>query len=271
MCTSCGCGTELASDHHHHDHEAHDHDHGHGAPHHHHHQHDERPARTVRIERDLLAKNERIAGETRRAAADRQVALFNLIGSPGAGKTALLEATIRRLRTHVPLAVLEGDQATDRDAKRIESAGCRVVQINTGAGCHLDASMIEAGLRGVAPPRSSIVFVENVGNLVCPALFDLGEHAKLVIMSVTEGEDKPLKYPHVFRAAEMMVLTKTDLLPHLAFDADRCVAYARQVNPRLRVIRLSATSGHGVDDFCGWVRAEASRAWGEPREQAPGT
>ena len=267
MCTSCGCGDEVASDHHHHDQEAHDHDHG--APHHHHHQHPDRAARTVRIERDLLAKNTRIARETRRAAADRQIALFNLIGSPGAGKTALLEATIRRLRVHVPLAVLEGDQATDRDAKRIESAGCRVVQINTGAGCHLDASMIEAGLRGIAPPRSSIVFVENVGNLVCPALFDLGELAKIVVMSVTEGEDKPLKYPHVFRAAEMMVLTKTDLLPHLAFDADRCVAYARQVNPRLQVIRLSATRGDSVDAFCGWVQAEALRAWtGSPEATA---
>jgi hydrogenase nickel incorporation protein HypB len=243
MCTTCGCGDE---------HVAHDRDHIH--------EH-ERAPRTVRIERELLAKNKLIAGATRRAAADRQVAIFNLIGAPGAGKTALLEATIRRLRAHVPLAVLEGDQATDRDAKRIENAGCRVVQINTGAGCHLDASMIEAGLRGIAPPRSSIVFVENVGNLVCPALFDLGELAKMVVMSVTEGEDKPLKYPHVFRAAAMMVLTKTDLLPHLAFDADRCVGYARQVNPRLQVIRLSATRGDGVDDFCGWVQAEALQAW----------
>jgi hydrogenase nickel incorporation protein HypB len=258
MCTTCGCGTDLAPDHHHHDHEAHDHDHG--APHHHHH-HDDRATRTIRIERDLLAKNERLAREIRLSTQRRKIALFNLIGSPGAGKTALLEATIRRLRAHVPLAVLEGDQATDRDAKRIENAGCRVVQINTGAGCHLDASMINAGLHGIAPPRSSIVFVENVGNLVCPALFDLGELAKIVVMSVTEGEDKPLKYPHVFRAAELMVLTKTDLLPHLDFDADRCVGYARQVNPQLQVIRLSATRGDRVDDFCGWIQAESSRSW----------
>ena len=261
MCTTCGCGTDDrdSDHHHHHEHGAHDHGHDHD------HVHDG-PMRTLRIERDLLAKNQRIAGQIRLASQGRQVALFNLIGSPGAGKTALLEATIRRLRAHVPLAVLEGDQATDRDAKRIENAGCRVVQINTGAGCHLDASMIEAGLRGIAPPRASIVFVENVGNLVCPALFDLGELAKVVVLSVTEGEDKPLKYPHVFRAAEMMVLTKTDLLPHLDFDADRCVAYARQVNPRLDVIRLSATRGHGVDDFCGWVQAEASRAWSRAPE-----
>jgi hydrogenase nickel incorporation protein HypB len=265
MCTSCGCGASPDP----HDHEAHDHDHdhdhdnghGHGANHHHHHAAEPSAARTVRVERDLLAKNQRIAREIRRQAADRRIALFNLIGSPGAGKTALLEATIRRLRAHVPLAVLEGDQATDRDAKRIENAGCRVIQINTGAGCHLDASMIDIGLQGIAPARESIVFVENVGNLVCPALFDLGELAKVVVLSVTEGEDKPLKYPHVFRAAQLMVLTKTDLLPHLAFDADRCVEYARQVNPRLQVIRLSAVRGDGVDDFCAWLRANAARVW----------
>jgi hydrogenase nickel incorporation protein HypB len=254
MCTTCGCGAGVV---HHGDHDHHDGDHHHD--HHHDHRHEE--ARTVRIERDLLAKNERLAAVNRRAVATAGVAVFNVIGSPGAGKTALLESIIRRVRTAVPLAVLEGDQATDRDARRIESAGCRVRQINTGAGCHLDASMVDEGLTALAPPRGSIVFVENVGNLVCPALFDLGELAKIVVMSVTEGEDKPIKYPHVFRASSLMVLTKTDLLPHVPFDADRCVAFAREVNPKIEVLRVSALHEDGIDDVCGWVRARAVEVW----------
>jgi hydrogenase nickel incorporation protein HypB len=261
MCTTCGCGTGddvdvLAHGHghghdHHHEHEhGHDHAHGHG------HDHDH-ATRTVRFERELLAKNQRLAEQNRRALADARISVFNLIGSPGAGKTALLEATIARLRDDVSLSVLEGDQATDRDARRIEKAGGRVLQINTDAGCHLDASMIAEGLRVVGPARSSVVFVENVGNLVCPALFDLGERAKVVVMSVTEGEDKPLKYPHVFRAASLFVLTKTDLLPHLEVDADRCVAYAREINPKLEVMRVSALRGDGLDAWCDYVRREA--------------
>ncbi len=212
------------------------------------------------MERDLLAKNERLAEENRRALAEAGIAVFNLIGAPGAGKTSLLESVVRRLNREIPLAVLEGDQATDRDAKRIERAGGRVVQINTGAGCHLDASMISAGLRGVAPSAPRIVLVENVGNLVCPALFDLGERAKIVVMSVTEGEDKPLKYPHVFRAASLFVVTKTDLLPHVDFDVDACVRHARSVNARLDVMRVSAKRDEGVDAFCAFLRDEAAHA-----------
>lgn len=256
MCTTCGC---EAGDHHDHDH-AHGHDHTHGHEHEHGHAH-----RTLRVERDLLAKNDGLAAVNRRRLTESRIALFNMIGSPGAGKTALLEATIRRLRAQVSLAVLEGDQATDRDAARIAGAGCSVRQINTGAGCHLDASMVSQGLDALAPPQSSVVFVENVGNLVCPALFDLGERAKIVVMSVTEGEDKPVKYPHVFRAADLMVLTKMDLLPHVAVDVPRCIAFAREVNPRIEVLRVSATRGEGIDAFCSWIRAESARAWTQAR------
>jgi hydrogenase nickel incorporation protein HypB len=251
VCTTCGCGSAE-----------HDHDHHHHAGHHHDHRHeDQEAARTVRFERELLAKNAALAAANRRAAERDRITILNLIGSPGAGKTALLEALARSLRGDLTIAVLEGDQATDLDAKRIERAGCPVVQINTGAGCHLDASMIARGLASLAPPRGSVVLVENVGNLVCPALFDLGERAKVVVMSVTEGEDKPLKYPHVFRAARLLVVTKIDLLPHLAFDEARCLAHARAVaGPGLDVIRTSAVDGAGIAELALWIRHQAARA-----------
>ena len=174
----------------------------------------------ISIEADLLAKNDRLAREVRGRLDRAGIIALNLIGAPGAGKTTLLVETIRAL-PDLAVAVLEGDQATDHDARRIAATGCPVVQINTGSGCHLDATMIDRGLEALAPPRRSLLFVENVGNLVCPARVDVGEHAKVVVMSVTEGEDKPLKYPHVFEAAEVMVLTKTDLLPHLEIRRDR--------------------------------------------------
>lgn len=211
--------------------------------------------RTVRFQRELLAKNDAVAAATRRRLAGLGVRMFNLIGAPGAGKTAVLEATIRRLSGRVPLAVIEGDQATELDAERIRRAGCHALQINTGAGCHLDAEMVIEGVRAIAPSPSSIVFVENVGNLVCPALFDIGEQSKVVVMSVTEGEDKPLKYARAFRAADVLLLTKVDLLPHVAFDLERCVAHAVSVNPQLATIPLSATEGTGIDDWCAWIES----------------
>jgi hydrogenase nickel incorporation protein HypB len=241
MCATCGC----SGDHHHH----HDHDH--------HHEHEADRARVVKFERDLLAKNAHLAEHNRAALAAQNVAVFNLIGSPGAGKTALLEAAVKRLASDVDVAVLEGDQATDNDARRIEQAGCRALQINTGTGCHLDAAMIAAALRKVAPAKDSVVFVENVGNLVCPALFDLGERAKVVVMSVTEGEDKPVKYPHIFRAADLFVLTKIDLQPLVQLDEQRCFSFAREVNPRIQTLRVSARTGQGMDSFCGWIRGRA--------------
>jgi hydrogenase nickel incorporation protein HypB len=184
----------------------------------------------------------------------RNVLALNLVSSPGSGKTTLLERTIRDLGGELPLAVIEGDQATANDAERIRATGCKVVQINTGTGCHLDAAMVGRGLKQLDPPAGSVVLIENVGNLVCPALFDLGERAKVVVVSVTEGEDKPVKYPHMFRASEVMLLNKIDLLPHVNFDVEKCVGYARQVNPRLKVLQVSATRGDGLADWYDWVR-----------------
>ncbi len=171
----------------------------------------------------------------------------NLMSSPGSGKTTLLERTVRDLGAQLPIGVLEGDQETRLDAERIGATGVPAVQINTGAGCHLDADMVDAGLRALAPEPGALVFVENVGNLVCPALFDLGERARVVIMSVTEGADKPLKYPHMFRTADLMLVNKVDLLPYVDFDVARCVDYARRARPDVPVIEISATRGDGLE------------------------
>lgn len=226
----------------------------------HRHQHgNEAPAQTVALEREILAKNDQWAARNRVRLEKRRILALNLIGSPGAGKTTLLETLLGRLASDVSVAVIEGDQATHNDAARIRATGCPVVQINTGAGCHLDAQMVEDALEALEPAPGSVLFIENVGNLVCPALFDLGERAKAVVLSVTEGEDKPLKYPHVFGAADLLFVTKVDLLPHLDFDLDACLAYARRVNPRLRVFMVSARWGQGMDDLCGWIRSEVAR------------
>lgn len=276
MCSTCGCSdsakatvTDLdrspahAHPHEHshpHDHDhAHDHSHPHDHDHAHDHDHDHpqvdaRPSgRTVLIEQDVLAKNNLIAERNRGWLEGRGIVALNLMSSPGSGKTTLLERTIRDLDGRFPLSVIEGDQETARDAERIRAAGGRVVQINTGSGCHLDAEMIARSLRALEPPMGSLLAIENVGNLVCPALFDLGERCKVVITSVTEGEDKPLKYPHMFRAAHVMIMNKIDLLPHLTFDAEACVAAARKVNPALQVLRVSATRGDGLDAWYGWL------------------
>jgi hydrogenase nickel incorporation protein HypB len=273
MCATCGCSDDAAhrvhdgaAEPHQHDHAGHAHSHAHAHAHAHAHGHDhvhphgdeaaESPrTRTLRLEQDVLAKNNLLAERNRGWFAGRGVLALNLMSSPGAGKTTLLERTIRELGSEMPIAVIEGDQATQRDAERIRAAGSRVVQITTGTGCHLDAEMIARGLRALAPPAGALLMIENVGNLVCPALFDLGEHAKVVITSVTEGEDKPLKYPHMFRAADLMLLNKVDLLPHVNFDVDRCVTYARQVNPQLRIVQTSATRGDGLATWYDWLRA----------------
>jgi hydrogenase nickel incorporation protein HypB len=182
------------------------------------------------------------------------VTAVNLMSSPGAGKTTLLERTISDLRRELPLSVIEGDQQTSNDAQRILAAGSKVVQINTGAGCHLDASMVARGLEQLDPPRDSMVIIENVGNLVCPALFDLGEVAKVVIISVTEGDDKPIKYPHIIRASQVLILNKIDLLPHVHFDVAKCISLARQVNPKIEILPLSATRGDNMKDWYRWLR-----------------
>lgn len=216
-------------------------------------------SKIVPVETDLLAKNDRMARALRERFARERIVVLNLVGTPGAGKTTLLEHTVRTLGP-VRLSVIEGDQATDRDARRIAATGCSVTQINTGAGCHLDASMIERGLALLSPPPDSTLLVENVGNLVCPALFDLGERAKVVVMSITEGTDKPLKYPHMFRAASAMVMTKMDLAPHLDIDPTELVTNARQINPMLHVFPVAATRGLGMAEWCGWIRQLGARA-----------
>ena len=249
---------------HDHDHQhghAHDHDHPHGHEHAHEHDHAAPAAlhaqvhgRTITLEADILAKNQLLAERNRGWLAGRDILALNLVSSPGSGKTSLLERTIREVGAELSISVVEGDQATLNDARRIRTAGAPAVQINTGSGCHLDADMLARGLAQLKPPPGSVVMVENVGNLVCPALFDLGEHAKVVILSVTEGEDKPAKYPHMFKAASLMLLNKVDLLPHLRFDVQRCIAYAREVNPGIKVLQVSAQSGEGMQAWYAWLR-----------------
>jgi hydrogenase nickel incorporation protein HypB len=207
----------------------------------------------VRLEREILERNASYARANRAWLAARQVTAINLVGAPGAGKTALLEATLKVLADRIAVFVVEGDQETDHDAARVRAAGACAVQLNTGTGCHLDAHSVGHAIRDLDPPPRSLLVIENVGNLVCPALFDLGERAKAVVLSVTEGEDKPAKYPPMFRASEVLLLNKVDLLPHLAFDIDRCVAYALKANPGQRVIQISATTGQGVGAWCDWL------------------
>ncbi len=285
MCTTCGCGdgeTRIegedlhahehvhadgtrhvhSHDHQHHDHgHSHDgHDHGHRWKPAHSHAAGVAPGRMVQIEQDILAKNDAYARENREQLAERGIFALNLVSSPGSGKTTLLCKTIEALRGKTPVAVVEGDQQTSQDAERIRATGAPAIQINTGKGCHLDAHMVGHALGKLELPDDSLLMIENVGNLVCPAAFDLGEAHKVVILSVTEGEDKPIKYPDMFRAAKLMLLNKCDLLPHLTFDVERAIEFARRVNPGIEVIRTSATSGEGMDDWLAWIEAGAAKA-----------
>ena len=224
----------------------------------------------VRIEQDILGKNDRFADDNRRWLAGRGIFALNLVSSPGSGKTTLLCKTIEILSSRVQVAVIEGDQQTEFDAERIRATGAPALQINTGKGCHLDAAMVGQALQRLAPVDDSLLLIENVGNLVCPSAFDLGEAHKVVILSVTEGEDKPLKYPDMFAAADVMLLNKIDLLPHLRFDADRAVEFALRVNPRLKVFRVSATTGEGFDGWLAWIEAGLAAAAGARTEQRQG-
>lgn len=275
MCTVCGCGEgETRIEGHDHEHlHAHDHEHEHVHHHHHgtqgadHHHHDygQGPAhahapglsqaRMVQIETDILAKNNQYAAANRRYFTEHGILALNLVSSPGSGKTTLLTRTIEALKARLSLAVIEGDQQTAHDAERIRATGVPALQINTGKGCHLDGHMVGHALQSLQPQDGGVLFIENVGNLVCPAAFDLGEAHKVAILSVTEGEDKPLKYPDMFHAADLMILNKTDLLPYLSFDVDRCIGYASRVNPRIKVLQLSATGGQGLDAWCQWILA----------------
>lgn len=246
MCSTCGCGTDEVRV------EDEQHAHGHGHPHPH--PGDSTRTHTLDLQERILGKNDALADRTRHWLAARGIAAVNLMSSPGAGKTSLLERTVREGAVGCPISVLEGDQETTLDAQRIRDAGARAVQINTGSGCHLDASMVERGLRSLEPPADSLVVLENVGNLVCPALFDLGERAKVVIISVTEGQDKPRKYPQMFAAADLVLINKTDLLPYVDFDVERCAREARLLNPAVQVLPVSVRDGHHLDTWYAWLR-----------------
>lgn len=276
MCTVCGCGagetrvegSEKATaggGHHHHGHDHHHHDHGHSG-HHHHYGEGEAGAsvpgmsqsRMIQLEQDILSKNNAYADANRRMFADRGILALNLVSSPGSGKTTLLVETLTKISETRQCYVIEGDQQTANDADRIRATGVPALQINTGKGCHLDGHMVGHALEHLTPEDGSCVFIENVGNLVCPAAFDLGEAHKVAILSVTEGEDKPLKYPDMFAASDLMLLNKTDLLPHLDFDVEAAIANARKINPRIKVLNVSARTGEGLDDWVSWI--EAARA-----------
>ena len=301
MCTVCGCGqgeTRIEGDHehehrhddgtvhshaHHHDGE-HAHTHSHGvpqapggfsyAPRHPHHGHEHAhapglaPGRMVQIEQDILAKNNGYASANRRQWKARGLFAINLVSSPGSGKTTLLVESIKRLAGRHPLAVIEGDQQTSNDAERIRATGAQAIQVNTGKGCHLDAHMVGHAFERLDLAQGGLLLIENVGNLVCPAEFDLGEAHKVVILSVTEGEDKPLKYPNMFAASDLMLLTKTDLLPHLTFDVAKCIEYARRVNPKIAVLQVSAKSGEGMDEWLAWLEQGVAGAASTPRNGA---
>ncbi|WP_026167064.1 hydrogenase nickel incorporation protein HypB [Novosphingobium nitrogenifigens] len=287
MCTVCGCsdgGARLESGHHHHGHDHH-HDHHHDHPHdhdHHHHDHGHHhhdgddldygagpagvsvpgmsQARLIRLEADILGKNARYAAANRDRFTAQGILALNLVSSPGSGKTTLLCRTLEMIGAEFPVAVIEGDQQTSQDADRIRATGAPAIQINTGKGCHLDGHMVGHALDHLVPAEGSVLFIENVGNLVCPAAFDLGEGARVAILSVTEGEDKPLKYPDMFASADLVLVNKIDLLPYLDFDVDAAIANARRVNPRLRVLKVSARSGEGMTQWLDWLRAARAMA-----------
>ncbi|WP_024299644.1 hydrogenase nickel incorporation protein HypB [Methylomicrobium lacus] len=228
---------------------------------HHHHQHDhshDEPdaGRLVRIEQELLGKNNAYAMQNRAYFKEHNIFVLNLVSSPGAGKTTLLVETIKTLKDRIPIAVIEGDQQTEHDADRIRATGTPAVQINTGRACHLDAHGIGHAVMDLGAQDNSLLAIENVGNLVCPSSFDLGEAHKVVVLSVTEGDDKPLKYPDMFHAADLMLINKTDLLPYVDFDIERCIDYARRVNPDIQIIRLSSTQGENFSAWTDWLLAQ---------------
>lgn len=212
--------------------------------------------RMLEVEINVLDKNNQLAARNRARFAAQEQLVLNLVSSPGSGKTTLLTETLLRLKDKVSCAVIEGDQQTVNDAARIRATGTPAIQVNTGKGCHLDAQMIADAAPRLPLEKNGILFIENVGNLVCPASFDLGERCKVAVLSVTEGEDKPLKYPHMFAAASLMLLNKVDLLPYLNFDVEQCIAAAREVNPEIEIMLISATSGEGMETWLTWLEAQ---------------
>ena len=251
MCTICGCESAQA---HHPDKPGHDH------VHHHPHTGASMHTRVLQLEQDILAGNNHVAEHVREHLATQHTLALNLVSSPGSGKTTLLVETVSRLKELRPVAVIEGDQQTSLDAERIRATGVPAVQINTGKGCHLDARMVHDALHDLPPLPHGVLMIENVGNLVCPAGFDLGEQTKVLVFSVTEGEDKPLKYPDMFQAASLILLAKCDLLPHLRFDMARALACIRQVNPDATILTLSSTSGEGFEAWMDWIEQQCAKA-----------
>lgn len=247
MCGTCGCGMP-------------DHHHGHHHEHHHHHRHDETESRRVSVEIDLLDKNRAFAAENRAWFDLHNIFTLNMVSSPGSGKTTLLAEMIRAQSGKFEVSVIEGDQQTSLDAERIAAAGARAHQINTGNMCHLDAHMIGHAVQHLEPAEDSILVIENVGNLICPAAFDLGEHCRVALISVTEGEDKPLKYPQMFETSQVVIINKCDLLPYLSFDLERCRDNIRRINPSAVIFELSATTGDGMCEWLQWLEQQrASR------------
>lgn len=275
MCTTCGCGSDengtrvidLKEEHHHHDHHAHDHshdhdhshehghhhDHSHDHDHHHHHDHDHQH-RVIELERDILHQNDLAAARNRGYFEAKKITAINLVSSPGSGKTSFLERTLSDLKSEIDFQVIEGDQQTLNDAKRIEAIQVPVIQINTGKGCHLDGDMVQKALKKLDPKDGSVLMIENVGNLVCPSMFDLGEELRIVIISTTEGDDKPIKYPDMFHGSQVCVINKIDLLPYVNFDVDRAKQYALQLNPEMIFFELSATTGEGMEQWYEYLK-----------------
>ena len=280
MCDTCGCSEEgefkihdLNNDYKHDHSHKHDHDHGHHNHDHHHedghthdhdhdhshqhgsgsHSHDHSNQKVITLNMDILSENNKLAQLNRRFFEGRKVLCLNLVSSPGSGKTTILEKTIKALIKNNKIAVIEGDQQTLLDAERIEKSGAPAIQINTGSGCHLDARMVELALQKLEVEFGSMLFIENVGNLVCPAMFDLGEFKRVVVISTTEGEDKPLKYPYMFQSSHLCLINKSDLLPYVDFDTEKAIKYARSLNPDLEFILLSAKTGEGMEEWYEWL------------------
>jgi hydrogenase nickel incorporation protein HypB len=248
MCATCGCDTgatiTMHAPGHQHDHTDHPHDHSH--------------KKLVDVEQDILHENNLLAERNRGYFDAKNILALNLVSSPGSGKTSLLERTLTDLKGQLNFAVIEGDQQTTNDADRIHATGTKVVQINTGKGCHLDAHMVLHAVQGMKPAQDSVLFIENVGNLVCPAMFDLGEKERVVIISVTEGDDKPLKYPDMFYSSTLCIINKTDLLPYVPFDIEKVKANAKKINPALEIIELSCTSGEGLTIWYDWLQLKVA-------------
>lgn len=263
MCATCGCGEPdngvaiLKPGEHNHEH-SHNHDHHHEHGHDHSHDHHHHNHREIALEQDVMSKNNLLAERNRGYFEAKNMFVVNLVSSPGSGKTSILEKTIEQIGNDVPVYVIEGDQQTMNDAERIEKTGVPVVQVNTGNGCHLDSDMVNKAIKKLEPENNSILFIENVGNLVCPSLFDLGENKRIVIMSITEGDDKPLKYPTMFESSDICIINKVDLAKYLDSDIDKIKEYALRINHHLEFMELSAKTGNGVDNFANWLKEQVA-------------